>query len=572
MNWVPDGIAWAEAHPIAAAVIGALALAVVVLLFRIWRRVRRLIDMAWRKYVAPRPVEDVLTVVAASIATGVSAQGMWRFSGDVLGLDGPLRLLLFAFIEVAIVTSAVRARRNMRENFAAGLDGIAVWGLTGLTAVLSSMDAASGPEAVFRLAAPLVAAWLWERGMAIERHRIRGTGRINWRLTPERVLVRLGLAETKDRTAQEVDAHRRLTRVALAAKRAKMLRETGASDRKQRAAFAKLDKAMDAAVEHTGLAVDKARQKELLAQIAALFNAKALTDAEPVSPWESAMPQTPVTQDVIRAITDSAYSLGRAEALRELSRPASPGGSTAEHQRVNAPVEAAHSSSPVRSGPEAAFFRSPSPMNSVPSPSNTGGRQVAPGQTAAPQPRDGTAAIPGDGAGTNTSPSPSNIGDRPRSQAGTKSGTVPRSRRGRGRGQAGDRPRGWDDVDELMPLGWRIVAEFQRAGTNLTRDTLRDAIRATGTKVSTTRATTLLQRLRAEAPAEPNLRTDDADRPLGTRGPSSAADEDETATKGHSSSGDDRVSSSPGTEDETGASPGAVPKNDPTNDTTGDTE
>lgn len=276
--------------PVATGVIALLALAGLALAYLVLRAAWRAVAWLFTRYVAPRPVEDVLTIVAASIATGVSAQGMWRFSGDVLGLDGPLRLLLFAFIEVAIITSAVRARRNMRENFSAGIDGIAVWALTCLTAVLSSMDARSLPEAVFRLAAPLVAAWLWERGMAIERHRIRGTGRINWRFTPERLLVRLGLAEVSDRTASEVDAHRRLTRVALAAKRAKALREAGASERKMRAALAKLDKAMDQAVEHTGLAVDPGRQEALLAQIAALYNTSALIDADPRVPWEPEEP------------------------------------------------------------------------------------------------------------------------------------------------------------------------------------------------------------------------------------------------------------------------------------------
>ncbi|MEV4109522.1 hypothetical protein [Nonomuraea sp. NPDC049695] len=286
--------AFVTEKPLATAVIALLSLAGLVLAFLVLRIAWRACAWLFARYVAPRPIEDVLTVVAASIATGVSAQGMWRFSGDVLGLDGPLRLLLFAFIEVAIITSAVRARRNMRENFSAGIDGIAVWALTCLTAVLSSMDARSLPEAVFRLAAPLVAAWLWERGMAIERHRIRGTGRINWRLTPERLLVRMGLAEVSDRTASEVDAHRRLTRVALAAKRAKALREGGASERKMRAALAKLDKAMDQAVEHTGLAVDQARQEALLAQIAALYNTTALIDADPRVPWEPEPEQRPV--------------------------------------------------------------------------------------------------------------------------------------------------------------------------------------------------------------------------------------------------------------------------------------
>ncbi|WP_431915081.1 hypothetical protein [Nonomuraea jabiensis] len=286
--------AFVTEKPLATAVIALLSLAGLALAFLVLRIVWRATAWLFSRYVANRPIEDVLTIVAASIATGVSAQGMWRFSGDVLGLDGPLRLLLFAFIEVAIITSAVRARRNMRENFSAGIDGIAVWALTCLTAVLSSMDARSLPEAVFRLAAPLVAAWLWERGMAIERHRIRGTGRINWRLTPERLLVRVGLAEVSDRTASEVDAHRRLTRVALAAKRAKALRENGASERKMRAALAKLDKAMDQAVEHTGLAVDQSRQEALLAQIAALYNTTALIDADPRVPWEPEPEQRPV--------------------------------------------------------------------------------------------------------------------------------------------------------------------------------------------------------------------------------------------------------------------------------------
>src|SRR6478609_1947774 len=112
--------------PFATAVIALLGLAGLVLAYLILRVTWRALAFVVARYIAPRPIEDVLTVVAASIATGVSAQGMWRFSGDVLGLDGPLRLLLFAFIEVAIITSAVRARRNMRENYSAGIDGIAV--------------------------------------------------------------------------------------------------------------------------------------------------------------------------------------------------------------------------------------------------------------------------------------------------------------------------------------------------------------------------------------------------------------------------------------------------------------
>ncbi|MDH2424378.1 hypothetical protein [Sphaerisporangium sp. TRM90804] len=277
---------FASDNPVGTAIICVFALAVLVLAYFALRAVYRAAAHTYRRFAHNRPAEDILTIVAASIATGVSAQGMWRFSGDVLGFDGPLRILLFAFIEVAVITSAVRARRNMRENFSAGIDGMAVWVLTGLSAVLSALDARSLAEAIFRLAAPLVAAWLWERGMAIERHRITGRSRIKWRFTPERAMVRLGLAEVSDRTASEVDAHRRLTRVALAAKRARALREAGASDRKMRAALTKLDRVMDQAVEHTGLAIDQSRQEALLSQIGALYNTSALIDLRPPVPWQ----------------------------------------------------------------------------------------------------------------------------------------------------------------------------------------------------------------------------------------------------------------------------------------------
>ncbi|MFD9950721.1 hypothetical protein ACFWYW_58410, partial [Nonomuraea sp. NPDC059023] len=135
---IPPQVRWISA--------ALVALALVVAAWWQLRRGARALTAVIRRSSA----EDVLTFIAAGIATGVSAQGMWRFADDVLDLWWPLRLLLFAFIEVAIVTSAVRAKQSMRENFSAGIDGIAVWALTCLTAVLSSMDARSLPEAIFR--------------------------------------------------------------------------------------------------------------------------------------------------------------------------------------------------------------------------------------------------------------------------------------------------------------------------------------------------------------------------------------------------------------------------------------
>jgi hypothetical protein len=73
--------------------------------------------------------------------------------------------------------------------------------------------------------------------------------------------------------------------VALAAKKARALRDQGVSDRKLRAAMAKLDRALDKAVEHTGLPRDERMQWALLDQITALYGGASLLDLPEVAPW-----------------------------------------------------------------------------------------------------------------------------------------------------------------------------------------------------------------------------------------------------------------------------------------------
>ncbi|GAA2105751.1 hypothetical protein [Actinomadura alba] len=269
-----------DQHPVPAALVAVAAVIALVPLLLLLRGTFRAAARPTRGISA----ENVFTVVAAGIATAVAAQGMWQFFGDILHFSGPLRVLTFAFIEVSVITSALRARASMRERHSAGVDGIAVWVLTCLSAVLSSLDARSFGETVLRLTAPLVAAWLWERGMALERMRITGRTRVNWRLTPERVLVRIGLADPTGRDIGEVDAQRRLMRLALAAKHARTVRDTG-TRRAQRRALAKLDRAMERTVEYGGLGTDPARQDMLIAQLGVLYNAASLLDLEPEAPW-----------------------------------------------------------------------------------------------------------------------------------------------------------------------------------------------------------------------------------------------------------------------------------------------
>lgn len=274
-----------------------------------------LVGRALRRALAGRRPEDVLTVMAASIATVVQTTGMWKFFGNVLHVPGPLRVALFSFIEVAVLASALRARRNVVESplHTAGIDGKAVWGLTSASAVLSTLDAGSFAEIVFRLVVAGIAAWLWERSLSAERRRRTGRS-TNWRLTPERILVFLRLAEPSERTAGDVDRHRRLTRVAVRAMHLRTLRAAGAWAWRVQRAECRLHGAVRAAVEHAGLATDPATQHALMAQIAALYGASDLADITLAAPWGT--PGTPVPE-LYRVSPNLSLERAAAELLAE---------------------------------------------------------------------------------------------------------------------------------------------------------------------------------------------------------------------------------------------------------------
>jgi len=312
-------LALISAHPAVAAVCAAVALAAV---FMAWRAGRHLAAAAGR-VLRGRQAEDVLTVVAAGMATAVAMTGMWRFFGAVLHFSGAERAAMFAFLELAVVTCAFRARRNMRAFGSAGAEGIAVWVLSGLSAVFSSLDARSGAEAVFRLAPPLVAAWLWHRAMSLEHRKASGRS-VHWRLTTERVLVWLRLAEPSVRAAGDVDAHRRIARLARAAKRLRERRAAGARGWRQDRARRRLDAALEAAVEHAGLASDAARQDQMRDQIGALNAAGSLASLDTQAPWDRRRAEAAEIARIRQEAADLVRAAGqdRDQAAEEAARAA----------------------------------------------------------------------------------------------------------------------------------------------------------------------------------------------------------------------------------------------------------
>jgi hypothetical protein len=257
---------------------GLAGLVVLVLAARLVRRV-------WSAGAAA----DALTFVVAGMATVMSGQGMWRFFTNALHVrEFYVRVCMFAVFEAAMLVCALRTRRRIKAKMPVGIVGPAVWVMAGLSGVLAATDVGwhFGPM-LARLVAPLVAAFLWELGLSEERI-AAGNTRIRWRITPERILVRLGLAEGSDRTVTEVDAHRRLSHLARAAMRLRALRSTSAAGWRIRWAQHRVHRAMDAAVEYAGLGSAPASHQALMSQIGALYNATALAELSPAAPWESA--------------------------------------------------------------------------------------------------------------------------------------------------------------------------------------------------------------------------------------------------------------------------------------------
>lgn len=280
----------------AAALVSAGAIAAIIGAIAAWRAAQRALE--------GRKSADMLTILAATIATIVSATGMWAFFAEyVPSIEILVRVPIFAFLEVSTLASAIRARDNMRERVRraaeghkdeAGIDidALAMWVFTGISAVLASMASTTPAEAVFRLAPPLVAAWLWERALRSEKKRIdtrRGkTEGITWRIDPQRLLVQLGLAEPGNTSLSEVAAQRHIMRTALAAEKLSSLEAIGygPDSRQWQQANQRLRSALRKTAQQTDLARSPERRAELQTQIAILTNPHQLLALDVPSPWE----------------------------------------------------------------------------------------------------------------------------------------------------------------------------------------------------------------------------------------------------------------------------------------------
>jgi hypothetical protein len=127
----------------------------------------------------------VVASLAAVVPTVLAAQGMATLAMDVLGFPLAVAIALAGFLELALVSSALLARASALAGRPGGADAAAVWAVSIVSGALAATHEFVGPvvggvrgwevdpgsllAAGVRVAAPLVAAWLWERVLTAAR-------------------------------------------------------------------------------------------------------------------------------------------------------------------------------------------------------------------------------------------------------------------------------------------------------------------------------------------------------------------------------------------------------------------
>lgn len=163
----------------------------------------------------------------ASVAAGISAQGLAGFARSDMALRGPWPYLLFFALDGAAGVCAVLLARRAARNDGGLAPRLAVWGLVTASAFFNFTHAPRRPAAPQAYALmPVVAAVLFE--FCLREMRIRRTGRadrklagLRWLHPAERVRVQMHLAADEQSSAGQAT---RRVRTEQAARRLYQLR------------------------------------------------------------------------------------------------------------------------------------------------------------------------------------------------------------------------------------------------------------------------------------------------------------------------------------------------------------
>lgn len=277
LSTLRGAVEWSTMHPVPAALVAVLALALVAVL--VWTATRAV--RAARRL----PAEVRVAALGAAVCTAYSGDTSWRFARDHLGMaDLTERIIMFGAGEGALLACATMARANKQATAtkdtagSAGVAGALVWCITAVQIVPAFVESGWVGGIVRATFGPVMAGLLWHLAMGLEIRIVRpgalstGLLAVVGRELRERLLSYLGLA-ARDRTAEQITRDRAMARAVRLASRPKR----GAWGRRRLAN----------AVANAGVGNDGEQRHRLLQDLAALRNAEELATVPLPSPWSS---------------------------------------------------------------------------------------------------------------------------------------------------------------------------------------------------------------------------------------------------------------------------------------------
>ncbi|MBU7598924.1 hypothetical protein JGS22_015210 [Streptomyces sp. P38-E01] len=258
------------------------ALAALLLVLAGWAVGRR----RYRRDRRPGSIEVKVAAIAAAGCTAYSADTSWAFARDYLDMVSTTeRTALFAVAELALVSTALMARKNLAVQGTPGFPGTLVWLITTVQVVPAYAESGLVGGSVRAFFGPIMAAVLWHLAMGIEVRIRTGTASRGLLTTlgreaRERLLSRLGVAN-RDRDAAQITRDRATARaVDLATRLAEQSPRQRQSRRGRRTA-----RKLSAAIGRAGAGTHPAQRAALLNQLAARRHALALVTVPLPSPW-----------------------------------------------------------------------------------------------------------------------------------------------------------------------------------------------------------------------------------------------------------------------------------------------
>ncbi|WP_030487251.1 helix-turn-helix domain-containing protein [Micromonospora chokoriensis] len=175
---IDSWLAFASEHRTAILAIGALLVAVLLVLARVTR--------------SQKGRSATLTFAASVIALGFSAEGMWEVATGALHLAKWQAVLLFAFAEILMLSEANQARKKIAEGRDPRRHIRAVWIIALVAGLAAGSHADNLSGQVIRFFMPMAVAWQWSSRIKDDLPEV-ARQESSWIWTPRRVGVELGL-------------------------------------------------------------------------------------------------------------------------------------------------------------------------------------------------------------------------------------------------------------------------------------------------------------------------------------------------------------------------------------------